>query len=173
MKTRLLFILIVTSFFSFSQDSLLTDLAKRNIQLFNDTITQILEQLEAKGIDFIATRSNVKHGTSCYFMVKRDSCTREYYMFMGEDGSIRHGYVSRRSPINNRSNDDSIDEAYYNLTLADDYFNKDKPNFAEYDSTKIICFGFVNGRYLHEIVARDYFFTHHPGIFYHIFKSRY
>jgi hypothetical protein len=66
-----------------------------------------------------------------------------------------------------------LDEAYWSLTHYEDYFTKEKPDYSLYDPDKIIFFGSVNGRYMHEVVEKDYFSTHHYGMFYDYFKGKY
>lgn len=175
MKTRLLFILIVTSFFSFSQDTIVPNLAQIRTQLLNDSITKIIEKYDADSIDFIAIRSNVNYGPNCFFIVQRDSCSFMYILELGEENLIGYIHVgnitSRRPKDGGRPCENNLAETYFSLTDYHDYFTNDQPDYSMYDESKIVIMGSVHDRYLYEIVDRNYFSEHHSGYLYATFSS--
>lgn len=178
MKTTVLTIsLFLLSLFSSAQDSLALDSIRMRVQLFNDSITHLLEYYDKEGIDFIAARSTVNYGPNCRFTVREDSCSRMFILHLGEEYLTSYIHVARiqsRNPNDKRFRcDKELDGAYYALTHYEDYFTKDKPDYSQYEPEKIIFFGSINGRYMNETVDKDYFSSHHPGMFYDYFNASY
>jgi len=174
-KTLLLFLTLSITHFSNGQDSLSKESAEIRTKTFNDSITKLLNQYEKDGVDFIVIRSNKTYGPNCRFIIRKDSCTQMFILHLGENDVVTHIHsatIASRAPNDTRNYcPKELDNMYAALTYYEDHFTKSQPDYSHYDSTKIIFFGSVDGRYLLEVVDRNYFSTHHPGMFYETFRN--
>ncbi len=175
MKTLLLFLTLSSTFFSKGQDSLSKENAEIRIKTFNDSITKLLNQYEKDDVDFIAIRSSKTYGPNCRFIIRKDSCTQMFILHLGENNLVTHIHsatIASRIPNDTRNYcPKELDNMYAALTYYEDYFTKSQPDNSRYDTSRIIFFGSVDGRYMLEVVNENYFSTHHPRMFYATFRS--
>lgn len=98
-----------------------------------------------------------------------------FILHLGENDLITYihvGDIASRPRSNNEIYcPKKLDDMYTALTHYEDYFTKPQPDYSRYDPAKIIFYGSVDGKYLYEVVDRDYFSTHHSGMFYATFRS--